>query len=149
MWFILIPRQPDPTKDATYTESDMSEAKPRILCIEDDEDTCELITYVFAQKGYEIETCSRADCLKLIREEKFAAIILDNYFAGIKGTDICREIRSFDQTTPVIFLSGEARKAEIDKALATGANAYLLKPNDFEKLTETVINLIEESQVAA
>ena len=126
----------------------MSEAKTRILCIEDDADTCELITYVFAQKGYEIETGHQMDCLKLNREEKFAAIILDNYFIRLKGTDICREIRSFDQTVPVVFLSGEARKAEIEKALAAGANAYLLKPNDFEKLTETVIKLIEESQAA-
>lgn len=124
----------------------MSESKGRILCIEDDEDTCELITYVFEQQGYEVESCSEPDCLKLLHEEKFAAIILDNYFHGTSGMTTCREIREFDQATPVIFFSGEARQAEIDKALSAGANAYLVKPNDFEKLTETAIKFIKQAE---
>jgi DNA-binding response OmpR family regulator len=124
----------------------MTETKSKILCIEDDEDTCHLLTYVFKQVDCEVESCSQTKCLKLIHEETFSAIILDNYFDGLSGIEICQEIRSFDQITPVIFLSGEARQAEIDKALATGANAYLIKPNDFEKLVPTTIKLIEHSK---
>lgn len=122
------------------------ELKPlTILCIEDNEDTCELVSFVFEHAGYKVTTCSQTDCLKLLHEEKFLAIILDNYFDGMKGLDICRELRNFDQTTPVIFFSGEARQSEIDKGLEAGANAYLVKPNDFEKLVPTTIKLIEES----
>lgn len=124
----------------------MDGLKHKILCIEDDEDTCELMTFVFEQAGYEVETCSKTDCLKRIHEEKFLAIVLDNYFDGMKGTEICREVRSFDQTTPIIFFSGEARLSEIDKALAAGANEYLVKPTDFEKLVPVVIKLIEASE---
>lgn len=117
-----------------------------ILCIEDDEDTCNLVTFVFEQEGCKVEACSETECLKLLREEKFSAIILDNYFIEISGVEICQELRSFDKTTPVIFFSGESRQTEIDKALAAGANTYLVKPNDFEKLVPTTIKLIEESQ---
>ena len=124
----------------------MTDTKSKILCIEDDEDTCHLVTFVFNDAGYEVETCSQTDCLKLIHEEKFLAIILDNYFDGLSGIEICRQIRSFDSTTPIIFLSGEARQAEIDKALAAGANDYLVKPGDFEKLVSITIKFIEESQ---
>jgi DNA-binding response OmpR family regulator len=122
----------------------MNESKSKILCVEDDEDTCELVSFVFKQAGYETETCSKMDCLNLIHEEKFLAFILDNWFEGTSGVDICEQIRSFDLDTPIIFFSGEARTSEIDKALAAGANAYLVKPNDFEKLTETVTKLIGE-----
>jgi DNA-binding response OmpR family regulator len=124
----------------------MNESKSKILCVEDDKDTCELLSFVFEQAGYEIEACSKMDCLKLIHEEKFIAYILDNWFDGTSGVEICERIRSFDLDTPIIFFSGEARKSEIDKALKAGANAYLVKPNDFEKLTETVTNLIEEQR---
>lgn len=124
----------------------MMELKSKILCIEDDEDTCELVTFVFNQAGYEITSCSQTDCLKLIHGEKFLAIILDNYFDGLRGVNICQEIRSFDQTTPIIFLSGEVRQAEIDKAMAAGANAYLIKPNDFENLVPTTIKFVEQSR---
>jgi DNA-binding response OmpR family regulator len=86
------------------------------------------------------------DCLKLIHEEKFLAFILDNWFEGTSGVDICKEIRSFDTDTPIIFCSGEARQSEINKALAAGANAYLVKPIDFEALTVTVTKLIQEQK---
>jgi CheY-like chemotaxis protein len=122
----------------------MNDSKSKILCIEDDTDTCELISFVINQAGFEIEACSRKECLKLIHEEKFSAFILDNWFEGTSGVEICQQIRSFDPDTPIVFFSGEARQSEIDKALASGANAYLLKPNDFVKLTETIIKLIEE-----
>ena len=117
-----------------------------ILCIEDDEDTCELVTFVFNQAGYQVEACSNNDCLRKIHEQKFLAIILDNYFVGKNGVDICRELREFDRTTPVIFFSGEARSGEINKAMAAGANKYLIKPNDFENLVTTTIKIIEELQ---
>ncbi len=124
----------------------MTEPKLKILCIEDDKDTCELITFVFKQACYEVKTCSQLDCLELIHKEKFSAIILDNHFIEKSGVDICQELRSFDQATPVVFFSGEARETEIDKALTAGANAYLVKPNDFEKLVPTTIKLTEAYQ---
>ncbi len=127
----------------------MTQTKLKILCIEDDEDTCDLLTFVFKNAGYEIKSCSQTDCLKLIHEENFSAIVLDNYFHGLSGVEICREIRSFDRITPVIFLSGEVRQAEIDKAMAAGANAYLTKPIDFEKVVPTTTKLIEQSQIFA
>lgn len=116
----------------------------KILCIEDDKDTCDLITFVFEQEGYKVQFCTQIECLKIIREEKFLAVILDNYFNGTTGVEICRELRNFDKTTPIIFFSGEVRQTEIEKALAAGANDYLIKPNDFEKLLPTTVRLIEE-----
>ncbi len=125
----------------------MTEPKLKILCIEDDADTCELITFVFNDTGYETVSCSHIDCLKLIHEEKFLAFILDNNFVGISGIEICREIRDFDRTTPIIFLSGDVREEAMAKAMAMGANAYLTKPNDFERLVPTVIKLVEQSLI--
>jgi DNA-binding response OmpR family regulator len=120
----------------------------RILCIEDDKDTCDLLTFIFQQEGFKVESCSKIDCLNLLHEEKFSAVILDNYFIETSGVNICRELRSFDKTTPVIFFSGETRKSEIEQALEAGANTYLVKPNDFEKLVPTTLELIKKSHVS-
>jgi CheY-like chemotaxis protein len=123
----------------------MELTKPSILCIDDDEDTRELIRFAFQATGYPVATCAAAEeGLLKARKSGFGAIILDNRFRGVSGEEICREIRRFDPLTPIVFFSGEARPAEIDKAFAAGANAYLVKPLDFEKLTETVIGLIEK-----
>lgn len=125
---------------------DMEQSNISILCIEDDSDTCNLIEFVFKQEGCSIKTCERSECLDLIHKETFTAIILDNYFGEMSGVEICREIRKFDRRTPIVFFSGEVRQVEIDKAMKAGGNAYLIKPNDFEKLVKTTVKLISESQ---
>jgi two-component system OmpR family response regulator len=125
----------------------MEASKQTILCIEDDKDTCDLIEFMFRQAGYQVSSCSTAeDGLRQVRQGNFEAVILDNHLRGISGYEVCREIRTFDQNIPVIFFSGEARAQEKEKALAAGASAYLIKPNDFEKLTETVIGLIKANK---
>lgn len=123
---------------------DIKQLSYSVLCIEDDEDTCTLMRFVFEQEGFQVETCSIEDCLKVVEKQAFSAIILDNYFGELNGVDICREIRRIHSTTPVIFFSGEVRPAEKRKALAAGANAYLIKPDDFEKLVETTLRFIKE-----
>lgn len=42
------------------------------------------------------------------------------------------------------FFIGEARPKEKQKAIDAGASEYFVKPNDLEKLTQTVIDLIEK-----
>jgi two-component system phosphate regulon response regulator PhoB len=122
----------------------MTALNQRILCIDDDNDTCELIKFVFEQTNFQITTCRTPnEGLQNARRDGFGAIILDNRFAGTTGIDICREIRRFDAKTPIVLFSADARPSEKEKAYTAGANSYLVKPNDFEKLTETVISLIE------
>ncbi len=83
----------------------MKELKSKILCIEDDEDTCELVTFVFNRAGYEIKSCSQKDCLKNTHEEKFLAIILDHYFDGINGVDIyCSPLRQTDFRVSILTI---------------------------------------------
>ena len=125
----------------------MEQSEKTIFVCDDNTDNCELIKFVFGLKGYEVTACDNLEeCLSQARQKNFQAIILDNRFGGDSSLEVCRQIRSFDRAVPIIFFSGEARQTEIDKALSTGANAYLVKPKDFEKLTETVINLIEENR---
>lgn len=99
---------------------------------------------IFQLEGYKVASCDNLEeCLSQARQNNFEAIILDNRFGKVSSLEACREIRGFNRNIPIIFYSGEARASEIEKALMAGADAYLVKPNDFERLTETVINLIE------
>lgn len=121
----------------------MDKSKLSILCIEDDTDTCELIEYVFKQEGCQVTSCGNRDCLKIVEDEKFSAVILDNYFDGLSGVEICLKIRERHPQTPIIFYSGEARQSEINKALVAGATDYLIKPTGFERLVEKAFSLIQ------
>ena len=123
----------------------MEKFEQTILCIDDDNDTCRLIEYMFKQTNYEVASCLMADeGLEKAKKGGYSAVILDNWLAGTNGVEICKKIRFFDTRTPIIFFSGEARPKERQKAIEAGANEYLIKPNDLDTLTQTVIDLIEK-----
>ena len=122
----------------------MKSAKPNILCVDENEDNLELLKITFEQEGFEVTTCrSLEECLSQARRNEFSAIILDNRFGNGTSLDVCREISAFSPDTPIIFCSGEARKAEIAKAIEAGGDQYFVKPVDFDKLADAVKGLIE------
>jgi DNA-binding response OmpR family regulator len=124
----------------------MESVKKSILCVEDNQDNLELMTYLFESNNFKVTACNSLEgCLFQVRQNRFSAIILDNRFGNRSSVEVCDEIRSFNSNAPIIFYSGEAREDEKQKAIEACADAYLVKPNDFDKLTETVNKLIEES----
>lgn len=118
-----------------------------ILCIEDNSDSCDLISFVFQNIGFEVTTCATSEeGIQLARTKKFAAIIMDLWLEGIDGIDICRAIRTFDSETPIIFYTADARAHKKQAGLEAGAQAFLIKPEGFEYLEETVLGLINQSE---
>lgn len=123
--------------------------KQPILCVEDDADNLEVMKYLFESENFEVTACDNLDdCLEEVKKNRFSAIVLDYYLGNESSLEVCEEIRSNSLKTPIIFYSGEARKSEIQKAMEHCADAFLVKPLDFMKLTETVNKLIKESQSA-
>jgi two-component system, NtrC family, response regulator AtoC len=121
----------------------MQPTKRLILCVEDDDDTCSMLSALLGRAGYEVRTASGvADGLRLAEGGRFDLYILDNWFADGTGLDLCRRIREFDCATPILFFSGLAQESDRQIGLDAGAQGYLIKPNDLDKLVETVTRLI-------
>ncbi|MEK7723511.1 MAG: response regulator [Acidobacteriota bacterium] len=122
---------------------DSSSQKKKILCVEDHEDTCELIAFILSD--YEVVfTESIENSLNLFSKVDFDLCILDNWLIDGLGTDLCSQIKSIKPEIPVIFASGVAQKDEIQKALDSGAKAYLVKPYPPDELQKIVNQLIEK-----
>ena len=125
----------------------MNPAKRKILCLDENEDSLELLTITFEMEGFEVTTCRfLEDCLSQAKLNDFSAIILDNRYGKGTSLDVCREISSFAPNTPIVFCSGEARTAEIAKAIEAGGDKYFVKPVDFDKLAVAVKELVEEAE---
>ena len=119
--------------------------RKRILCVEDDDDVCSMITSLLGLLGYEVVSAgSMSQALTKIDNEQFDLYLLDNWLPGGSGIDLCRTIRARTQTTPILFYSGAAYEADERQALEAGANAYLIKPADVNKLVESVRQLCEQ-----
>ncbi|HEX5736789.1 MAG TPA: response regulator [Blastocatellia bacterium] len=121
----------------------MEELKRRILYVEGWEDTMVAITMRLRMCGFNVETaCTLAEGLHLAKSRKYDLFLLAGLLADAVGLELCMKIREFDRQTPIIFFSVLAYKADRDAALAAGAQAYLVKPNDLDRLEETIHRLL-------
>lgn len=117
---------------------------PRVLYIEDHEDTRELVTLVLEQKSFEVVTGGTiASGVELAESEEFDLYLLDSWLPDGSGLDLCKQIRKFDKATPILFYSAAAYEADRELALNSGAQAYLVKPSHPSELCRMVCSLIE------
>jgi len=115
----------------------------RILYVEEHAESCELLVLWLSDSGYEVAPANNMSLgLRLAKSGIFAACILGDKFPDGTGLELCREIRSFDPNTPIIFYSALTRDCDQDAAMNAGAQAYLIKPDDFEKIEPTIKRLV-------
>jgi DNA-binding response OmpR family regulator len=121
----------------------MTERKPRILIIEDDEYSGEAYTHLLAAEGYEAQwTGDGAEGYSMAREMHPDAVILDLSLPGLDGMrviDLFRRDESLKQT-PILVITGRDDE-EARAAIDAGANSYLTKPVEFNDLTSALASL--------
>ena len=117
---------------------------PRVLYIEDHEDTRELVTLVLEQRCYEVVSGATIESgIELANSQEFDLYLLDSWLPDGSGLDLCRRIREFDKVTPILFYSAAAYEIDKDQAINCGAQAYLIKPSQPSELCTLVASLIE------
>jgi DNA-binding response OmpR family regulator len=123
---------------------------PRVLYIEDHEDTRELVTLVLEQKCYEVVTGSTIKSgVALAGSQSFDLYLLDSWLPDGSGLELCRLIREFDKATPILFYSAAAYEIDRVQAIRSGAQAYLIKPSHPSELCRLVTSLIESHRLRA
>ena len=116
----------------------MQSTKRRILCVDDNDDTCLMLTHLLDLQGYEARSlASVPEALELAQKESFNLYIIDQWFAQSSGTNLCRRIREFDPHTPIIIYSGTALDSDREGAMQAGASAFVAKPQ-IEELVAAV-----------
>ena len=107
----------------------------KILIIEDEPNIRELVLYNLQANGYDgIQAEDGIMGITMVHTEKPDLILLDIMLPGKNGYDICRELRSEGNNTPIIMLT--AKNEEIDKVLGLefGADDYISKPFGIREL---------------
>ena len=111
----------------------------RILIVDDSEDHFELMKFVFADLRCEVVSAkSVSEAEVLVNNESFSVVLMDISLHDGSGIDLCRKLRESNPLLPIIFNSGYSQQRIIDEAIDAGANAYLLKPTDFDELIAIV-----------
>ncbi len=82
--------------------------------------------------------------IQKMKKYHFDAILMDIRMPIMGGLEATTEIRKFNKDIPIIALSANAYKEDIDKSLKLGMNAHLSKPIDVNNLFLTLGTLIKE-----
>ncbi len=116
----------------------------RILCVEDDRDTCDVLRFVMTD--YDFTTVSFiAAADSLIESREFDLYLLDNWLPDGSGIELCEKIRKRGSKSPIIFTSAIGQRHDIDLAMSAGADRYLVKPYEPETLVQTVKELLRQT----
>ena len=113
-------------------------AGKRVLVVDDDVKTVELVKLYLNRDGYRVLTAyDGVEALRLAREEHPDLIVLDLMLPGIDGLQVCRALRQ-ESDVPIIMLT--ARTTDEDKltGLELGADDYVTKPFSPKELAARV-----------
>lgn len=125
-----------------------SNPRPRVLCVDDDADSREMLSTLLGLALIESKTVgTAAQALSSIQAERFDLYLLDAWLPDLDGFELCRRMRDFDPHTPILFFSGAAYEADKQRGIEAGANAYVIKP-DLAGLLGSITQLVSSAEIA-
>ena len=122
----------------------------RVLIVDDDIDTCDMLTYVLTHWGAETQSSgSVADALSFITDWQPDVLLTDINMPGEDGYELLSQLRSLSvekgANIPAIALTAMARPEDSEQALSAGFHLHLPKPIDIDELVKSISQLIEKS----
>lgn len=115
--------------------------KKKICIIEDEKDIVRLLSYNLNKEGYDVVAYgSGENALEFVNSNKPDLILLDVMIPSMDGFDICRQLKSNQDTRliPIIMVTAKSEDANIVAGLELGADDYITKPFSIEVLIARV-----------
>lgn len=122
----------------------------KILLVEDDLDTRELITATLLEQRYAVDAIADGMMgLEMALQWDYDLILLDLLLPGLNGLEVCRRLRSQDCSTPILMLTAKTAVEDIVAGLDAGADDYLVKSCDSAQLMARVRALLRRQQASS
>jgi CheY-like chemotaxis protein len=122
----------------------------RVLVIDDDRNTREMLAEVLGMYGAQVQAAESArEAQRTLKSWRPDVIVSDLGMPEVDGFDFMRQLRASPvgtgETTPAIAVSGYARPEDQRLALAAGYQYFLPKPVDLQKLVDAILSVKQTS----
>ena len=116
----------------------MERSKKKILIADDDPAILDVLSLFLEDVGYEVETTDDGAMIQEAQRDHPDLMLLDIWMSGWNGRDICVHLKSQESTQhiPIILVSANRDTEKIAKE--AGADDFLLKPFDLDKVLEKI-----------
>jgi DNA-binding response OmpR family regulator len=105
--------------------------KYKLIVIDDQHETLELLKYNLCSEGYEVKAFFNAvDALKYVTTDNTDLVITDWMLPEMDGLELCRNLKHNPSTQdiPIVMLTGKSDEIDVVTALEVGAEEYIAKP---------------------
>lgn len=120
----------------------MSNAKPLMAIVDDDESVCRAVKRLVRSLGMNAETFASGqeflDLIETMPSFNADCVVLDVQMPGLNGLEVQERLARSGNPLPVIFITAHDDNGVRQKALAAGAVAFLRKPFNDELLITTL-----------
>lgn len=113
--------------------------RERILVCDDDPRMRDTIVEMLTNEGFDVDTSDRAvDAIQRTMRTSYRALILDLKLPGLGGLDAIQVVKRFDESLPIIVMTGHASYETEQAARTAGIFYYLVKPFNLDELVAAV-----------
>lgn len=138
---------PQFSRNARLQEEIKDADKPLIACIDDSPQICKIMEQIITQSGYRcISIQESLQALPALIKADPDFIFLDIGMPIVNGYEICTQVRRVNKLKhiPIVFLTGNDGIIDRVRAKVSGANAFIPKPIEIDKITSTIEKYISE-----
>ena len=123
--------------------------KSRILVVDDEAAIRDSLRMTLEYAGYEfLGAATGQEGLALAERESPDVVLLDIKMPGMDGMDVLTRLRSMNETTPVVMISGHGTTSTAVEAIKRGAADFLDKPfESTDRLLVTISNALEKGRL--
>jgi DNA-binding response OmpR family regulator len=131
----------------------LESGKRKVLIVDDDVELVELMSDAFAEDSrFDIKTANNGfDAGMQVKEFRPDIVVLDIMLPDINGKEVCQRVRLDPtmKTVKIICISGMVEQDKIADLRAVGADDFMGKPFEVDKLVERCCEMLEMENVAA
>lgn len=120
-----------------------------ILVIEDDETMRSALKRIFESENYRVKTAADGTQLSSVLDDSpIDLIVLDIGLPWINGIELAKLLKEHEylRNIPLIFVSGKVGDLDVKRGFEAGADDYIKKPFDIDKIKKTVATLLKLSE---
>jgi PAS domain S-box-containing protein len=143
---VVVDEPPQTALEVFDSQLELESSGERILVVADDADFQLLMRSILLEEGYQVEVApDGSTALDMIRVSPPSLVLLDRFFPGISGLQICRSIRRIS-SVPVILLTSETAQEDLVAAFDVGVDDYLTTPFGSEELLVRIRALLRRGR---
>jgi len=121
--------------------------KPSILVIDDDEDIRKVLSEILKDNGYNADSAETGgEAIRKAEEKFYNLALIDIKLPDMNGVELLTKIKETKPKMRKIIITGYPTLKNAVEALNRGADAYIMKPLDIEKVLATIKEQLQKQR---